>query len=36
MSERQAQVETASGLAQIVIEEPDGMPLFLVALTHGA
>ena len=36
MSERQAQVETASGLAQIVIEEPDGAPLFLVALTHGA
>jgi uncharacterized protein len=36
MSERQAQAETASGLAQIVIEEPDGMPLFLVALTHGA
>ena len=36
MSERQAQVETASGLAQIVIEEPDGAPSFLVALTHGA
>jgi predicted alpha/beta-hydrolase family hydrolase len=36
MSERQARVETASGLAQIVIEEPDGAPLFLVALTHGA
>jgi uncharacterized protein len=36
MSERQAQVETASGMAQIVIEEPDGAPSFLVALTHGA
>ncbi|HEY2489022.1 MAG TPA: alpha/beta family hydrolase [Streptosporangiaceae bacterium] len=36
MSERQAQVETASGLAQIVIEEPDGAPSFLFALTHGA
>src|SRR5690349_16008504 len=36
MSERQAQVETASGLAQIVIEEPDGAPSFLLALTHGA
>ena len=36
MSERQAQVDTASGLAQIVIEEPDGAPSFLVALTHGA
>jgi hypothetical protein len=34
--ERQMEVETASGLAQIVIEEPDGAPSFLVALTHGA
>ena len=36
MSERQAQVETASGLARILIEEPDGAPSFLLALTHGA
>ena len=36
MSERQAGVETASGLARIVIEEPDGAPSFLLALTHGA
>src|SRR5215472_12343147 len=36
MSERQAEVETASGLARILIEEPDGAPSFLLALTHGA
>jgi len=30
------EVETASGPARVLIEEPDGMPLFLVALTHGA
>jgi predicted alpha/beta-hydrolase family hydrolase len=36
MSERQAEVETASGLARIVIEEPEEAPSFLLALTHGA
>jgi hypothetical protein len=36
MSARQAEVETASGLARILIEEPDGAPSFLLALTHGA
>ena len=36
MSERQLEVETASGPARVLIEEPDGAPSFLVALTHGA
>jgi uncharacterized protein len=30
------QLETASGPARVMIEEPDGAPSFLLALTHGA
>ena len=33
---RQREVETASGPARALIEEPDGAPSFLLALTHGA
>jgi predicted alpha/beta-hydrolase family hydrolase len=36
MPEGQMQVATAFGPARVVIEEPDGAPSFLVALTHGA
>jgi len=34
--ERQLEVETASGPARVLLEEPDGAPSFLLALTHGA
>ena len=33
---RQREVETALGPARALIEEPDGAPSFLLALTHGA
>ena len=33
---RQREVETAFGPARALIEEPDGAPSFLLALTHGA
>jgi predicted alpha/beta-hydrolase family hydrolase len=34
--QRQVEVETSFGRAQVLIEEPDGAPSFLLALTHGA
>jgi uncharacterized protein len=34
--ERQREVETASGPARVLIEEPDRAPAFLLALTHGS
>jgi uncharacterized protein len=33
---QQVDVETSFGRAQVLIEEPDGAPSFLLALTHGA
>jgi len=33
---REVEVETAFGLARVFIEEPDGVPSFVLALTHGA
>ena len=36
MPGREVEVETAFGLARVFIEEPDGVPSFVLALTHGA
>jgi predicted alpha/beta-hydrolase family hydrolase len=34
--QRHVEVETSFGPARVLIEEPDGAPSFLLALTHGA
>jgi predicted alpha/beta-hydrolase family hydrolase len=35
-AQRRVEVETSFGRAQVLIEEPEGVPCFLLALTHGA